>query len=149
MPKAQLKPCDSPDVATKSNERMNHLHYSMQNGVVQYEGQPQFPISYAIYLRHQDTLQRVIYDGPCRSACRNRLKILEKCYDMYKILNAELEEKICCNGDATDIYGAPKVDSHVPISTLMSAAQLIQFMKRKATEDGSKIVEVTKIRVDV
>eukprot|EP01064_Diplonema_japonicum_P033748 TRINITY_DN6742_c0_g1_i1.p1 TRINITY_DN6742_c0_g1~~TRINITY_DN6742_c0_g1_i1.p1 ORF type:complete len:1025 (+),score=265.00 TRINITY_DN6742_c0_g1_i1:45-3077(+) len=39
-----------------------------------------------------EELRRTVHEGSCRSACKNRLDILERKYSMFKILNKDVEE---------------------------------------------------------
>eukprot|EP00668_Euglena_longa_P003420 GGOE01004003.1.p1 GENE.GGOE01004003.1~~GGOE01004003.1.p1 ORF type:complete len:1457 (-),score=434.93 GGOE01004003.1:196-4566(-) len=114
--------------------------FKMVDGVVLFAGQKSKPVSYNQHASDFKALQRIVEDGPCRSTCRSRLKILEWQYIMYNILNSPLEERWCSLNRGGGIYTTYKVDNSVRLSTAAGARELLNFIIDKAVNHGDDVV---------
>eukprot|EP00667_Euglena_gracilis_P000403 EG_transcript_403 len=130
--------------ATSSKESLNSHsgfdQFRMVDGVVLFAGQKTKPVSYNQYASDFKALQRIVEDGPCRSTCRSRLKILEWQYIMYNVLNSPLEERWCSLNRGGGIYTTYKVDNSVRLSTAAGARELLTFIIDKAINHGDDVV---------
>eukprot|EP00668_Euglena_longa_P013849 GGOE01017797.1.p1 GENE.GGOE01017797.1~~GGOE01017797.1.p1 ORF type:complete len:1399 (-),score=483.25 GGOE01017797.1:145-4296(-) len=115
--------------------------FFMEDGVMFFEGHQWRPIPYWQYAKDIAELKAIVDDGPARSACRQRLAILSGKFDMYRYLNSDLEEQLCSQS-ASDVFSVHKVDTSVRLATSMNAHDLMEFVKRKAGEDGDAVVQV-------
>lgn len=114
--------------------------YKMVDGVVLFAGQKARPVSYTQYALDFKALQRIVEDGPCRSTCRSRLKILDFQFLMYTILNSLPEERWSTLNRGGGIYTTYKVDNSVRLSTCAGARELLSFIIDKAEHHGDDVV---------
>ena len=70
-------------------------------------------------------------DGPVRSFCFARLKLLEMRFRTHVQLNREAERDACANVPHRDFYNVRKVDTHIHHSACMNAKHLLRFIKHK------------------
>eukprot|EP01062_Namystynia_karyoxenos_P028805 TRINITY_DN2175_c0_g1_i1.p1 TRINITY_DN2175_c0_g1~~TRINITY_DN2175_c0_g1_i1.p1 ORF type:complete len:1842 (+),score=601.91 TRINITY_DN2175_c0_g1_i1:806-5527(+) len=103
--------------------------FRMNDGVVQFDGQTVFPVPYQDYVEHVKGVYRTVEDGPCKTTCRNRLKILEEKYLMFNALNSELEESHCPYRKGGGVFAkCTKVDNSVRLTTAMHVQDLLDFI---------------------
>ena len=114
--------------------------YRMVNGIVMFRGQKSPPTPYSTYWEDVKELSKIIENGPCRSTCRARLKILDWKFHMYKILNSHLEERASSLHCGGGIYTTYKVDNSVRLSTAVEARELVSFIIDKTENEKDVVV---------
>ncbi|KAJ9449103.1 AMP deaminase [Diplonema papillatum] len=101
----------------------------MDNGVVHFEGQKVHEISYEEYVADVRALFQTVENGPTKSICRNRLKILDEKYSIYIALNSELEENRDPARKGGGVFSnCVKVDNSVRLSTAMHPQDLLNYI---------------------
>ena len=78
-----------------------------------------------------DELLMISGDGPVRSFCFARLKLLEMRFRTHVQLNREAERDASANVPHRDFYNVRKVDTHIHHSACMNAKHLLRFIKHK------------------
>ena len=78
-----------------------------------------------------DELLKISADGPVRSFCFARLKLLEMRFRAHVQLNREAERDASACVPHRDFYNVRKVDTHIHHSACMNAKHLLRFIKHK------------------
>eukprot|EP00760_Papus_ankaliazontas_P027943 PhM_4_TR3463/c1_g1_i21/m.25580/K01490/AMPD; AMP deaminase len=100
-----------------------------QEGIIRYTGQTTTVPSYVEYLMDMQLVRAACENATCQNACKHRLTILEEKYEMYALLNKELEDTTCRLRHSGGIYGPHyRVDTSVRLSTSMNAQALLEFI---------------------
>eukprot|EP00760_Papus_ankaliazontas_P027928 PhM_4_TR3463/c1_g1_i14/m.25497/K01490/AMPD; AMP deaminase len=100
-----------------------------QDGIIRYTGQRTHFISYTEYTQDLHSVRAACENATCQNACKHRLTILEEKYEMYALLNKELEDTTCRLRHSGGIYGPHyRVDTSVRLSTSMNAQALLEFI---------------------
>eukprot|EP00759_Apiculatamorpha_spiralis_P026873 PhF_6_TR29609/c0_g1_i2/m.43733 len=66
---------------------------SFDGGIFNFEGRQTPIMSFEKYIGHYRGLYRLIEDGPFLSVSRARLKALEERFELYSLLNTDIEEE--------------------------------------------------------
>lgn len=93
------------------------------------------------------TLTRISEDGPTRSFCFHRMRIVEARFGLHVLLNSTEEltaQKIVPH---RDFYNVRKVDTHIHHSSAMNHKHLLRFIKKKLKAEGDVPVIVRDARV--
>eukprot|EP00808_Paulinella_micropora_P010908 g12402.t1 len=78
--------------------------------------------------------------GPCWTKAQRRLEILQKHYEVYELLNRNIEDRLS-QFDGRDLYNICKVDNHIHLAAAMTARELTTFIKEKLTSYPTDVVE--------
>eukprot|EP01062_Namystynia_karyoxenos_P058417 TRINITY_DN49969_c0_g1_i1.p1 TRINITY_DN49969_c0_g1~~TRINITY_DN49969_c0_g1_i1.p1 ORF type:complete len:1283 (+),score=379.65 TRINITY_DN49969_c0_g1_i1:95-3850(+) len=90
--------------------------------------------SFEEFRGHVEGLRRTLQDGHCRTAARGRLDLLERKFDLYRILNQDLEDHESQCG-TVDLSGSCKVDL-ARLSTAVDAQTLVEYMRQQLDSEG-------------
>eukprot|EP00759_Apiculatamorpha_spiralis_P056833 PhF_6_TR8311/c0_g2_i2/m.12870/K01490/AMPD; AMP deaminase len=111
------------------------------DGVIRYQGQTTNIMSYSQFAQDIMNFQELCESSTCQNACRHRLNILEEKYEIYNLLNTDLEESTDKLRHGGGVYGPlMKVDNAVRLSTASNAHDLIQFIVKMYNEQGNEVV---------
>ena len=103
--------------------------FYMVDGIVCFDGETLAATPYDDYVTDFREVSAAVENGPTKSVCRNRLKILDEKYAIYIALNTELEENQCPIRKGGGVFSdCVKVDNSVRLSTAMHAHSLLDYM---------------------
>eukprot|EP01064_Diplonema_japonicum_P027334 TRINITY_DN3934_c1_g1_i1.p1 TRINITY_DN3934_c1_g1~~TRINITY_DN3934_c1_g1_i1.p1 ORF type:complete len:1503 (+),score=153.90 TRINITY_DN3934_c1_g1_i1:24-4532(+) len=120
----------------------SNTKFFMKDGVVTFEGC--IPtVDYDQYVKDVSTIFDTVENGPTRSTCRNRLKILDEKYAIYIALNSEVEENVCPMRKGGGVFSScTKVDNSVRLSTAMHAQDLLDYIVKTYETSPNTVVSV-------
>eukprot|EP00759_Apiculatamorpha_spiralis_P036438 PhF_6_TR36552/c0_g2_i2/m.53945/K01490/AMPD; AMP deaminase len=113
------------------------------DGIIRYQGQTTTIMPYTKFVEDIVNFQDLCESSTCQNACRHRLNILEEKYEIYKLLNTDLEESRDKLRHGGGVFGPlMKIDNSVRLSTAANAHELIQFIVKTYHEKGNDVVMV-------
>jgi len=77
-------------------------------------------------------------NGKAQTFCYKRLHILEKKYELHILMNSDIEQD-GLKHDPVDFFSITKIDNHIHAAAMMTAPQLLNFIKRQLS--GSESLE--------
>ena len=92
------------------------------------------------YYRDLDYIIDVISDGPAKTFAFRRLRYLEAKYQMYSLVNENVELAETKNNSHRDFYNVRKIDTHIHLSSSMNQKHLLRFIKSKIKKSPDEIV---------
>ncbi|CAK0871905.1 unnamed protein product [Prorocentrum cordatum] len=93
------------------------------------------------YYEDMSRLFHLRNDGAVNTFCYHRLKILQMKYDVYTMVNFDVETEQQHSTPHRDFYNVRKVDTHVHHSASMNGKHLLRFIKRKLKKFGTDVVQ--------
>eukprot|EP00056_Hartaetosiga_gracilis_P001092 m.42225 g.42225 ORF g.42225 m.42225 type:complete len:811 (+) comp10493_c0_seq1:78-2510(+) len=122
------------------------LSFDMRQGVVNvsFNGDSVLAPSISVdrYLDDLNFILSLISDGPTKSFCHQRIKLLMEKFKIHVMVNLQAEIAEQKRTKTRDFYTIPKVDTHIHLSACMHQRHLLEFIKRKAREHGDEEVIV-------
>mmetsp|Transcript_14246 Transcript_14246/g.36439 ORF Transcript_14246/g.36439 Transcript_14246/m.36439 type:complete len:1280 (+) Transcript_14246:43-3882(+) len=101
------------------------------------------PVSWSEFLNDMNELGRVSTEGTVCTFSYHQMKLLDIKYRFHQLMNSPSENR-ACKLSSCDFYNIFKVDVHVHGNSAMSADHLLDFIKRKAQAEPSKVVIVNE-----
>ncbi|GMM52043.1 AMP deaminase [Starmerella bacillaris] len=92
------------------------------------------------YYMAVDELIAISSDGPTKSFAFRRLQYLEARWNLYFLLNQDLELAVSKRIPHRDFYNVRKVDTHVHHSACMTQKHLLRFIKSKMKKSPNEVV---------
>ncbi|ROT36980.1 AMP deaminase [Sodiomyces alkalinus F11] len=92
------------------------------------------------YYMDLDRLLLISSDGPSKSFAFRRLQYLEARFNLYSLLNVQLEAADSKKVPHRDFYNVRKVDTHVHHSACMNQKHLLRFIKSKMKKSPDEVV---------
>eukprot|EP01028_Stygiella_incarcerata_P006747 TRINITY_DN273_c0_g1_i2.p1 TRINITY_DN273_c0_g1~~TRINITY_DN273_c0_g1_i2.p1 ORF type:complete len:900 (+),score=232.93 TRINITY_DN273_c0_g1_i2:78-2702(+) len=139
----QLAPITLPHVKL-GVEALQGVSFSYTEGSphVTFEGDAhpiRHPPSFDQFFRDYRSLLRFCQQGPAKTVCYKRLKLLDQRFSMYDLIYYEREiaeqKKV-----PRDFYNVRKVDTHVHASSAIPRRKLLRFMREKLQTDSDRHV---------
>lgn len=114
----------------------------MKDGVFEVTGVQTTLVSWEKYIEDIKAIFDLLEVGPWLSVCRTRLTVLEEKFELYSLLNRELEEahSVLDRGGGVHSRGV-KVDNSVKLSTAMDARTLIDHIVQTARDNADETVK--------
>eukprot|EP00484_Ammonia_sp_Unknown_P004505 CAMPEP_0197054918 /NCGR_PEP_ID=MMETSP1384-20130603/53193_1 /TAXON_ID=29189 /ORGANISM="Ammonia sp." /LENGTH=305 /DNA_ID=CAMNT_0042488283 /DNA_START=41 /DNA_END=954 /DNA_ORIENTATION=- len=91
------------------------------------------------YMADLQKVMDLVSDGPAKTMCYRRLKILQSRYTIHNWLNDNVEVLEVKSVPHRDFYNVRKVDNHIHHSACMHQKHLLRFIKRKLEEEPDTI----------
>ena len=111
------------------------LALSQTDGVFSFTGMKTRGVPWSQYVADIKKVYSAIESGPALSFSRSRLEILEEKFELYSLLNTQLEEDANRWRRGGGVFGqATKVDNSVRLSSLCNAQYFVEYMSRVAQE---------------
>ena len=92
------------------------------------------------YYRDLEYITDVISDGPTKTFAFRRLRYLEAKYQMYSLVNENIEIQETKSNSHRDFYNVRKIDTHIHLSSSMNQKHLLRFIKSKIKNKPDEIV---------
>ncbi|GAM17491.1 hypothetical protein SAMD00019534_006660, partial [Acytostelium subglobosum LB1] len=92
------------------------------------------------YYRDINRMMQFCSDGPAKTYCFKRLRLLESKYNMHILLNDGAEILHQKSAPHRDFYNVRKVDTHVHHSSSMNQKHLLRFIKKKLKDSPDETV---------
>lgn len=92
------------------------------------------------YYMAVDHLTALSSDGPTKTFAFRRLQYLEARWNLYFLLNQDLELAVSKRIPHRDFYNVRKVDTHVHHSACMTQKHLLRFIKSKMKKSPNEVV---------
>eukprot|EP00835_Amoeboradix_gromovi_P000823 NODE_31_length_32452_cov_0.352672.p3 type:complete len:719 gc:universal NODE_31_length_32452_cov_0.352672:15989-13833(-) len=92
------------------------------------------------YYRDLDFLIDFISDGPTKTFAFRRLRYLEAKYQMYSLVNENIEISETKSNSHRDFYNVRKIDTHIHLASSMNQKHLLRFIKSKIKKCPDEIV---------
>ncbi|PRP84100.1 AMP deaminase [Planoprotostelium fungivorum] len=127
----------TPDFApSKDVTDVSQYKVGVKDGIIvalSHDGEPAYPmpVPFKDYVDDYNFLLLVAASGPTKSLTYQRLKFLEAKFNLHKLLN-EKRETEGSQSDPKDFSNIVKVDTHIHLAAGMTAAHLLDYIKRKA-----------------
>ena len=100
---------------------------TMVDGVYLFEGQKTPIMSWSEYVAAIDKILEAVESGPCLTTARARLKTLEEKFELYVLLNTDIEEEADKKRRGGGVYAnATKVNNSVRLATCVNASALVE-----------------------
>eukprot|EP01084_Bolivina_argentea_P254680 428208_1 len=96
--------------------------------------------SFEEYLIDLEELHKLMSFGPAKTLSYNRLKILQRRFQLHLLLNHEVELTEISSVPYRDFYNVRKIDNNIHLSAGMNQKYLLEFMRDKYKTDKNKIV---------
>ncbi|XP_062892845.1 AMP deaminase 1-like [Mobula hypostoma] len=96
--------------------------------------------SHAEYSRDMKTLLGIIADGPLRTYCNQRLKMLVSRFHLHQLANEKREFIDLQVASHSDFYNVAKVDTHIHAAACMNQHSLLRFIRHTYTRDQDREV---------
>ena len=107
----------------------------MVNGIFRFSGMRTELVPWKEYIGNVKKIYEMIENGPCLSAARSRLIMLAEKFELYRLLNCDLEEQVDKLRRGGGVFAnCTKVDNAVRLQTCMHAQELVSFIARAAVE---------------
>ncbi|CUG63265.1 Hypothetical protein, putative, partial [Bodo saltans] len=124
-------------------EQTSNLVFPMKKGVFSFEGMVTKPVEWKKYVNDVKMMFSIVENGPCLATARGRLIALEEKFELYSLMNTELEEEADRFRRGGGVYARnTRVDNNVRLATLATAPQLTEFLK--STADATPHVPFTE-----
>ena len=119
-----------------TNEKLPNIpKITVDYGVYHFAGQVTQAIPFEEYYDDVMALLSMNENGHCRAACKYRLSILEEKYNLYRILNSDIEESADRKRRGGGVHAnSTKVDTSVRLSTCMSATELLETIQKTLSD---------------
>ncbi|XP_048449939.1 AMP deaminase 1-like, partial [Rhincodon typus] len=95
------------------------------------------------YTRDLKTLLEIISDGPLKTYCNQRLKILNSKFHLHLLVNEKKEFVDLLVASHSDFYNVAKVDTHIHAAACMNQRNLLQFIRKTYEQDLERVVQET------
>eukprot|EP01027_Heterolobosea_sp_BB2_P017564 GEZU01024866.1.p1 GENE.GEZU01024866.1~~GEZU01024866.1.p1 ORF type:complete len:611 (+),score=171.38 GEZU01024866.1:138-1970(+) len=147
-----IKPSYDPfDIDKYRNAEATNEYYMMKDGVMQVfaneeeakkpDAKPLFSvISFAEHYQDFKKMDQIIYDGPTKSFCYRRLKLLELKFQLHTVMNEAEELASQKEVPHRDFYNVRKVDTHLHLASAMNQKHLLRFIKKKLRTAANEVV---------
>eukprot|EP01062_Namystynia_karyoxenos_P040373 TRINITY_DN2944_c0_g2_i1.p1 TRINITY_DN2944_c0_g2~~TRINITY_DN2944_c0_g2_i1.p1 ORF type:complete len:1954 (+),score=558.59 TRINITY_DN2944_c0_g2_i1:111-5864(+) len=120
-------------------------------GVVSWAGADAIP-GWDDFAAHLDTVYVTVEDGPCRSSCKGRLRLLETKFRMHCILNGDLEDFAAAASGRAGGGGAlgscVRVDGRTRLATAAQARLLVKEARRAVAVAAARETRVAVREVE-
>ena len=94
------------------------------------------------HFKDLNRLNHLIADGPAKTFCDRRLRLLEARHNLHLLLNDNAEMQAQKSVPHRDFYNVRKVDTHIHLASSMNQKHLLRFIKRKVrNEPDTKVIE--------
>jgi AMP deaminase len=96
------------------------------------------------FLADYGELCKIIHSAHVNSFCWMRIQLLEKSFDLHRLLNGQREVDEQKTVPHRDFYNVRKVDTHVHHSACMNQKHLLRFIKHKLRMCPDEVVSTDK-----
>ncbi|XP_059815457.1 AMP deaminase 3-like, partial [Hypanus sabinus] len=98
------------------------------------------PTSHTEYSRDMKNLLEIIADGPLRTYCNQRLKMLVSRFHLHQLANEKKEFIDLQEASHSDFYNVAKVDTHIHAAACMNQHSLLRFIHHTYAIDRDREV---------
>jgi AMP deaminase len=123
------------DSAGDQAQEPEGIKIKMINGIFTFSGMKTELVPWKQYIGNVKKIYELIENGPCLSAARSRLVMLGEKFELYRLLNSDLEEQVDKLRRGGGVFAnCTKVDNAVRLQTCIPAQDLVSFISRAAVE---------------
>ncbi|EPY35860.1 adenosine monophosphate deaminase, partial [Strigomonas culicis] len=113
----------------------------LEDGVFHFSGQRTTAVPWEQFYEDVHAVAACLQNTKCQTACRQRLEILEERFNIYKIMNRELEENAGRSRQGTGVFAdSVKVDNLVLMPYYMHSQHLTRFIRDTLATRGDDVV---------
>ncbi|XP_067915964.1 AMP deaminase 3-like [Heterodontus francisci] len=92
------------------------------------------------YTEDLKTVLQIISNGPLKTYCNMRLKILNSKFHLHLLVNEKKEFVDLQAASHSDFYNVGKVDTHIHAAACMNQNMLLQFIRKTYKRDSERVV---------
>lgn len=101
------------------------------------------PVPWDVYIKNLIKIFYVMENGPSLSFAKSRLLALEEKFQLFSLLNEDLEEAFDAHSGGGGVFGrSVKVDNAVRLATCVTADVLVENIRRAARHRATDVVHI-------
>ena len=129
---------------SESVERLPHsITVVSEEGVFNFVGQTTKVVPWEMFYDDVMAVMQAVESKHCKATCKYRLHILEEKHNLYRILNADLEESADRNRRGGGFFAhSTKVDNCIHLQTCANALQLIEYVQSAVEDHAEDVVRL-------